>query len=120
MKKNLAMGLAVAAAVAASGTLAQAQQAAPAAAPAAPAAPADIRILVAHCFNCHGTNGASVGIVDELDQLSAKRMVSKMAEFKADKKASTIMNRIAKGYTEAEVEAIAQYFEKANAGKAGK
>lgn len=108
MKKNLAMGLAVAAAVVGFGTVANAQQA---------LIPSDNFILVAHCFNCHGTNGASVGIVDELDQLSAKRMVSKMAEFKADKKASTIMNRIAKGYSEAEIEAIAQYFEKANAGK---
>lgn len=108
MKKNVATGLAAAAAIVVCASAAQAAEM------------PDVRILVTNCFNCHGTNGMSVGVIDELDQLPARRITSKMIEFKTDKKASTIMNRIAKGYNEAEIEAMAQYIEKANAGKGSK
>ncbi len=74
----------------------------------------DTLILVSNCFNCHGTNGVSVGIIDELDSMSAKRLAKKMREFRSGAKAGTIMTRIAKGYSDAEIDVIANYIEKVN------
>ena len=67
-------------------------------------------LLASNCFNCHGYNGASAGVIDELDSLPARRIVSKLNDFKDGKNPSTIMGRIAKGYNDAEIEALAKYF----------
>jgi len=78
---------------------------------------ADVRILVSNCFNCHGTNGVSAGVIDGLDELSSKRMSKAMKQFKSGAKAATIMNRIAKGYSDAEIDAMAKYIATANGNK---
>jgi len=67
-------------------------------------------LLASNCFNCHGYNGASAGVIDELDSLPARRITKKMNDFKTGKKPSTIMGRIAKGYNDAEIAALAAYF----------
>lgn len=104
LKKKLATGMAAAvAAVALSASAQAAEKMLP-----------DTLILASNCFNCHGTNGASVGVIDELDSMSAKRMGKKMREFRSGAKASTIMNRIAKGYSDAEIDAIANYIQAQN------
>ncbi|MCB2102786.1 MAG: hypothetical protein KDE22_18055 [Rhodobacterales bacterium] len=74
----------------------------------------DVKILVSNCFNCHGTDGISAGVIDSLDELSAKRMAKALKEFKSGDKASTIMGRIAKGYSDAEIDAIAGYLAAVN------
>ncbi len=73
---------------------------------------ADGRLLAAGCFNCHGGNGNAVGeVMDPLSEVSPKKMYKSMKQYRADTKAGTIMNRIAKGYTDDELMAMRDYFE---------
>lgn len=75
---------------------------------------ANPELLASNCFNCHGADGNSVGTVTGLNTLSAGIIATKMRMFKKDKALTTIMDRIAKGYSEAEIAAIAGYFERVN------
>ncbi len=72
-------------------------------------------LIAANCFNCHGFEGESVGVIDGLQEMTSKGLIKRMKEFRSGAKPSTIMSRIAKGYTDAELEAVARYF--ANLGK---
>ncbi len=74
---------------------------------------ADARLLAAGCFNCHGPAGESQGHIDEINDISADKMVKKMKEFR-EGKASTIMGRIAKGFSDAELMALAAHIEALN------
>ncbi|MCW8837034.1 MAG: hypothetical protein OQJ99_11815 [Rhodospirillales bacterium] len=73
------------------------------------------QLLVSNCFNCHGYMGDSAGVIDELSSLPERRIVKKMVDFKSGEKPSTIMSRIAKGYSDSEIEAMAKYLAAANA-----
>lgn len=68
------------------------------------------RNLAATCANCHGTNGVSVGEVESLAGKPADELVRKMAEFKSGAKPATIMHQLAKGYTDAQIQAMAVWF----------
>lgn len=67
------------------------------------------RNLAATCANCHGTNGKAVGDGARLAGEPADKIIKTMMQFREDKKAATIMNQIAKGYTPEQIELIAQY-----------
>jgi sulfide dehydrogenase cytochrome subunit len=76
------------------------------------------RNLAASCAMCHGTDGRSAGITEPLAGRPAKEIVATLKLFREGKKPATIMNQIVKGYTDAQVEAIAVYFsEQEPAGK---
>ncbi|MCB1875085.1 MAG: c-type cytochrome [Chromatiales bacterium] len=62
------------------------------------------------CNGCHGTDGVSKGAAPSLKGLPADYLAKAMKDFKADARPATIMNRIAKGYSDAELGAVAQYF----------
>jgi cytochrome c553 len=65
--------------------------------------------MVFTCYVCHGPQGKSVEGVPPL-MLGQKEFIQRqMADFKADRRPATIMNRIAKGYSDAEIAAIADY-----------
>ena len=81
--------------------------AAPALLWAADASPA---MLGNACAPCHGTDGKSPGAIPALSGKSADYIVQRMLEFKAGAREGTVMNRIAKGYTDAEIAAAAQHF----------
>jgi len=68
------------------------------------------RNLAASCAMCHGTDGRSAGITEALAGRPAKDIVATFRLFREGKKPATIMNQIAKGYTDAQVEVIAEYF----------
>lgn len=68
------------------------------------------RNLAASCAMCHGTGGRSVGITAPLAGRQAKDIVETVKLFREGKKPSTIMQQIAKGYTDAQIQAIAEYF----------
>lgn len=68
------------------------------------------RNLAATCANCHGTNGASVGGNEPLAGKPKEELVQKLQDFKAGRKPATIMHQLAKGYTDAQIEAMAAYF----------
>ena len=63
------------------------------------------------CAGCHGTNGVSNGpATPSIAGLDYDYFVEAMTEFKEDLRNTTIMARIAKGYSEAEIEAMSKYF----------
>jgi sulfide dehydrogenase cytochrome subunit len=65
--------------------------------------------LVVNCFTCHGSDGASPGSIPSLSGKTRVYLLEKLRGFQTDAEASTVMGRIARGYTDAEVEAIADY-----------
>ena len=67
-------------------------------------------IIAAQCNGCHGFQGVSKGIVPGLKGRPAVYLAESMKEFKSDKRKGTIMNRIAKGYSDAELENVAKYY----------
>ena len=75
------------------------------------AAPPSPAMLANACAGCHGTNGASAGLATpNLAAQSKKSFVESMKEFKSGTRPATIMGRLAKGYSDAEIEAMADFF----------
>ena len=68
------------------------------------------QILALSCASCHGTDGKSVGIIPGFYGKSASYLKTALMEFKSDERYSTVMGRHAKGYTDEEIELIAEYF----------
>lgn len=78
-----------------------------------PAAAADKTVpdvLANACGACHGTDGMSAGSIPPLQGLDAGEIETMLMSFKSGELQGTIMNRIAKGYVEAEIKALARYF----------
>jgi cytochrome c553 len=73
--------------------------------------PAGVRGLVSACFTCHGTDGRSVGgIPPSLAGQDRSYLLQQLRDFKEGKRPATIMHQQAKGYTDAQLEAMAAYF----------
>jgi cytochrome c553 len=68
------------------------------------------RNLAAGCFNCHGIDGQARPGLPKLAGWPSASMVQIMQDFKNDRRQGTLMNQLAKGYDEADIEALAQYF----------
>lgn len=68
------------------------------------------RALAANCTGCHGTQGRSIGGMPTLAGLDRSYLLNAMSEFKAGDRAATIMHQHARGYTDAQLESIADYF----------
>lgn len=63
------------------------------------------------CAGCHGTDGSSVGPSSpHLAGMNAEYFVESMQEYREDERNPTIMNRLAKGYTDEQLEAMAEFF----------
>ncbi len=72
---------------------------------------ADASMLANTCAGCHGTNGISQGpAAPTIAGLSPDYFVEIMQEFSEGEASSTIMNRIAKGYTEDEIKLLAKFY----------
>ncbi len=77
----------------------------------AQAAPdAQARQLAATCSACHGTNGHSVGGTPVLAGLNRAHFIKQMKDFKSGARPATVMQRHANGYSDAEIEKMADYF----------
>jgi sulfide dehydrogenase cytochrome subunit len=69
------------------------------------------KMLAETCAGCHGTNGNSVGPASpSIAAMDPVVFVDTMIAFAEDETYSTIMGRIARGYSEEELEAMAEYF----------
>lgn len=66
--------------------------------------------LAATCASCHGTNGVSVADarVPWINGLTPQEMSKAMLEYKNGTRNGTIMPQLAKGYTDEQIEIIAQ------------
>jgi sulfide dehydrogenase cytochrome subunit len=72
---------------------------------------ADARMLAMTCAGCHGIEGSSVGpAAPTITGMHADYFIDVMEGFASDEIYSTIMGRIARGYTEEEIELMAEYF----------
>lgn len=68
-------------------------------------------MLANSCAGCHGTNGSSVGPASPtIAGISVDYFIETMQAYKDGSRPSTIMTRIAKGYTEDEVKLMAKFF----------
>ena len=74
------------------------------------ASAADIPSGAAACSGCHPVRAGVDTTVPRLIGRDAGQIVAAMADFRAGKRPTTIMDRIAKGFTEDEVKAIAAWF----------
>ncbi len=68
-------------------------------------------ILANPCAGCHGMDGVSPGTIPSINQLSADAIVAALKAFKSGERPGTVMDRIAKGYTDEEIQRIADYFQ---------
>lgn len=81
----------------------------PAGPPSAPPSPAAVVNMINNCFSCHGTDGRSPGSIPSLTGKNGEQALLQLMEFKSGKLSATVMTRHAKGYTDAELEALANY-----------
>jgi sulfide dehydrogenase cytochrome subunit len=67
-------------------------------------------MLANTCAGCHGTDGASAGdIMPIIGGLEKEYLYTVLSEYKSGERDSTIMGRIATGYSDNELKAIASY-----------
>ena len=66
-------------------------------------------LLARGCGGCHA---ASNQTIPSLQGWDAERLITTLMAYKHDELQGTLMNRLAKGYSEAQLRAIATYLEK--------
>jgi len=72
---------------------------------------ASARMLSETCAGCHGTDGASGGpAIPAIAGMNGEYFVELMQGYKEDEVYGTIMNRIAKGYTDEEIALMGTFF----------
>ena len=74
------------------------------------AAAAQAPLVAQGCLGCHGASGAGSAAIPGLSGRPAAELASAMRAFAAKERQGTIMGRIARGYTEAEITALAAHF----------
>jgi len=62
------------------------------------------------CMGCHGFQGKGSGEIPRLAGVASQVTAAKLREYKSDALEGTVMNRIAKGYTDEELQAVAEFF----------
>ena len=81
--------------------------------------PAELRLrsLAATCAACHGTEGdaARGWAVPRIAGLPRDYTIRQMRAFRAGTRGATVMQQIANGYSDAQIESLAEYFERRTA-----
>ncbi len=75
------------------------------------AAHADLSVqaIAMNCLNCHTSGQAESAALPALAGLSAAEIERALLEFKYDKRPATLMPRLAKAYSDAELAAVAVF-----------
>lgn len=71
-----------------------------------------LRALAATCAHCHGTDGRPL-VADGMSRLAgadAGWLAQQMRDFRDGRRPATVMPQIAKGYSDAQIDALAGYF----------
>ena len=71
-----------------------------------------LRTLAANCAQCHGTDGHPVA-GSPLPALAGRprdELVAQLKAFKAGTRPSTIMQQLARGYSDEQIDLVADYF----------
>jgi sulfide dehydrogenase cytochrome subunit len=63
------------------------------------------RDIAANCVSCHGTGGA----IPALAGRDAQAIVQRMKDFRAGTRPATVMQQLAKGYSDTQIDAAAAY-----------
>ncbi len=71
--------------------------------------------LAANCANCHGTAGINPSAMPALAGLAKPYFVQQMQAFRGGTRSATIMHQLAKGYTDEQIDALAEYFSRQKA-----
>ncbi|MDF1733219.1 MAG: cytochrome C [Minwuia sp.] len=80
-----------------------------------PAAAGDVTeaaVLALSCAACHGPGGASPGSIPAIDRLTPSEIVAALRAFRSGTRPATVMDRIAKGYSDAEIAQLSGQFGK--------
>lgn len=71
----------------------------------------DASLLAGTCANCHGTDGRSPGAIPSIAGKPFNVLSAQLAAYKAGQaKDATVMTRLALGFTDEELEALARHF----------
>jgi len=76
----------------------------------APAARAQAPLVAQGCLGCHGPGGSGAASVAGIAGRPAAELAAALLGFRANERPGTIMGRIARGYTDAEIAALAAHF----------
>lgn len=77
----------------------------------APLSQQQVKLLAAACASCHGTDGSFVGPIPAIAGRPADVLSTQLLNFKHRAPAgTTVMDRLAKGYTDEELRALASHF----------
>jgi cytochrome subunit of sulfide dehydrogenase len=68
------------------------------------------RYMAGTCSNCHGTAGASKGATPSLGGQSKAALTRSMRDFRDGSKKATVMHQIMKGYSDEQIDALADHF----------
>ena len=77
---------------------------------AAAAGPADIPAGASACSGCHPASRGVATSVPRLNGGDPAQILAAMQDFRAGKRPATVMDRIAKGFSDDEVKAIAAWY----------
>lgn len=66
----------------------------------------DARAIALNCHNCHSAESTQI---PSLTSLSSEQIDRMLLDYKYDKTPATLMPRIAKGYSDEELKAVADY-----------
>ena len=69
---------------------------------------ADPRLLASSCAACHGPAGRSPGAIPSLNGRAEAAIGEALRAFRDGKRPATVMVRIARGYSDAEIDALAR------------
>jgi sulfide dehydrogenase cytochrome subunit len=85
--------------------------------PAGAQSPADVVVLAGPCANCHGTDGRSPGPIVSIAGRPEALLLEQLKAFKSDTPppGTTVMSRLAKGYTDEQLAALAAHFSRISA-----
>lgn len=72
----------------------------------------DVTVLAGACANCHGTDGRSPGGIPSIAGRPESVLLGHLKAFRAETPppGTTIMDRLTKGFSEQQIEALARHF----------